>query len=85
MDFRDREVAYIRTTRLNGVRRALKIANLNTDTVQDIAARWVFWHLSHFSTNYKLMFGELPRRPYAASSLSDLNKVNIAQFDICWR
>lgn len=53
-------VAYIRTMRLNGVRRELKIADPHTDTVQDIAARWGFWHLSHFSTDYKLMFCELP-------------------------
>jgi AraC family transcriptional regulator, ethanolamine operon transcriptional activator len=53
-------VAYIRATRLNGVRRALKSANPQKDTVQDIAARWGFWHLSHFCTDYKSMFGELP-------------------------
>jgi AraC family transcriptional regulator, ethanolamine operon transcriptional activator len=53
-------VAYIRAMRLNGVRRALKKANPQTDSVQDIAARWGFWHLSHFCTDYKFMFGELP-------------------------
>ncbi|GHU15365.1 hypothetical protein AGMMS50225_28560 [Betaproteobacteria bacterium] len=30
------------------------------DTVGDIAARWGFWHLSHFAADYKEMFGELP-------------------------
>jgi AraC family ethanolamine operon transcriptional activator len=28
--------------------------------VQDIAARWGFWHLSHFANDYRRMFGELP-------------------------
>jgi len=53
-------VAYIRAMRLNGVRRELKLAMTETETVQDIAARWGFWHLSHFCTDYRLMFGELP-------------------------
>ena len=29
-------------------------------TVQDAAARWGFWHLGHFVTDYRHMFGELP-------------------------
>ena len=53
-------VAYIRAMRLNGVRRELKVADPRHDTVQDVAARWGFWHLSHFCTNYRRMFGELP-------------------------
>ena len=61
-------VAYIRTMRLNGVRRELKMANPHTDTVQDIAARWGFWHLSHFCTDYRLMFGELPSATLRHSS-----------------
>jgi len=28
--------------------------------LSDIAARWGFWHLSHFAADYKSMFGELP-------------------------
>ncbi len=53
-------VAYIRAVRLNGVRRELKASAPQTANVQDIAARWGFWHLSHFSTDYRHMFGELP-------------------------
>jgi AraC family ethanolamine operon transcriptional activator len=53
-------VAYIRAVRLNGARRELKAADPLRATVQDIAARWGFWHLSHFSTDYRHMFGELP-------------------------
>ena len=34
-------------------------------SIQDIAARWGFWHLGHFSTNYRELFGcrrsETPR------------------------
>ena len=53
-------VAYLRALRLNGVRRSLKTADPARDTVQDIAARWGFWHLSNFAIYYRRMFGELP-------------------------
>ena len=53
-------VRFLRAQRLNGVRRALKAAVHGADSVQDIAARWGFWHLGHFVTDYKRRFGELP-------------------------
>ncbi|MBI2309069.1 MAG: helix-turn-helix domain-containing protein [Rhodocyclales bacterium] len=54
-------VAYLRAIRLNGTRRALRAASgTPSASVADIAARWGFWHLSHFAADYKLMFGELP-------------------------
>lgn len=54
-------VAYLRAIRLNGTRRALRAAAGDPHvTVADIAARWGFWHMSHFAADYKLMFGELP-------------------------
>jgi len=52
-------VAYLRALRLNGVRRELKFATPTT-SVLDVAARWGFWHPSHFSADYKQLFGELP-------------------------
>lgn len=52
-------VGYLRALRLNGARRALRAAG-DGATVQDIAARWGFWHLSHFASDYRRMFGELP-------------------------
>jgi AraC family ethanolamine operon transcriptional activator len=53
-------VSYLRATRLNGARRMLKTADPKRHSVQDIAARWGFWHLSHFAKDYRRMFGELP-------------------------
>lgn len=52
-------VKYLRSLRLNGVRRALRAAG-PSETIQDIAAHWGFWHLSQFSSDYKKLFGELP-------------------------
>lgn len=54
-------VVYLRAVRLNSVRRMLKQAAGNPGAcVADIAARWGFWHLSHFAADYKALFGELP-------------------------
>jgi len=54
-------VKFLRAIRLNAVRRALKSADANgRETVADVAARWGFWHLSHFAAEYKAMFDELP-------------------------
>jgi AraC family transcriptional regulator, ethanolamine operon transcriptional activator len=35
-------------------------ANGPKNSVQDIAARWGFWHLSQFAQDYRKLFGELP-------------------------
>lgn len=53
-------VSFLRAMRLNGVRRELKRADPGNTHVADIAARWGFWHLSHFAADYRAMFGELP-------------------------
>lgn len=54
-------IKFLRAIRLNAVRRALKAASPDGHTtVADIAARWGFWHLSHFAAEYKTMFDELP-------------------------
>lgn len=51
---------YLRVQRLNGVRRDIKNHTNPCETLADIAARWGFWHPSHFSAAYKRLFGELP-------------------------
>jgi len=51
---------YLRALRLNGVRRELKRSSRTDAAVQDVAARWGFWHLGDFSADYKRHFDELP-------------------------
>jgi AraC family ethanolamine operon transcriptional activator len=55
-------VKYLRAVRLNGVRRELLAG---ADAIQDVAARWGFWHLSQFARDYRRQFGELPSRTRA--------------------
>jgi AraC family ethanolamine operon transcriptional activator len=52
--------AYLRTLRLNGVRRALRAPEHPFAEVQDIAAQWGFWNPSQFACDYKKLFGERP-------------------------
>lgn len=57
---------YLRIVRLNAVRRQLRSGS-SQQSIGDVAARWGFWHLGHFSHHYKALFGETPRqtRPQA--------------------
>lgn len=53
-------MAYIKIQRLNGVRRALKNADIDTTMVMQLAHQWGFWNAGHFARDYYEMFGELP-------------------------
>jgi len=51
---------YLRAIRLNGVRRQLRQAAAQGQSVQDVAVHWGFWHFSQFATDYRKLFGETP-------------------------
>src|SRR6185369_5093260 len=52
---------YLRTIRLNEVRKALLDADTtNVTTVTSAAMDWGFWHLGEFAAAYKGLFGEVP-------------------------
>ncbi|QBR03297.1 helix-turn-helix domain-containing protein [Paraburkholderia pallida] len=55
-------LTYLRSVRLAGVRRLLRSTTPEALTIGDAAARWGFFHLSHFSRDYRNLFGELPSR-----------------------
>jgi AraC-like DNA-binding protein len=52
--------AFIRHQRLHGVRRALRDAPPAAGAVKESALRWGFWHMGHFSREYRSLFGESP-------------------------
>jgi AraC family ethanolamine operon transcriptional activator len=54
-------VAYIRSLRLNAVRRALHDQSTPPRSISDIALDNGFWHLSQFATDYRKLFGEMPK------------------------
>lgn len=64
---------FLKAVRLNACRRRMREASVATPTVQEIAAQWGFFHMGHFSADYKAMFGELPsqtlHRAQAARSM----------------
>ncbi|MGC6371890.1 helix-turn-helix domain-containing protein [Pseudomonas sp. K2I15] len=61
-------VAYLRALRLNAVRRELRTST-QPHGVQQVAARWGFWHLSRFSSDYRTLFGECPSQTLRRTEL----------------
>ncbi|MBY4674741.1 helix-turn-helix domain-containing protein [Burkholderia multivorans] len=53
-------VAYLRTIRLNAVRRLLRTTSAQQLGVGEAAASWGFTHLGYFAREYRDLFGELP-------------------------
>ena len=53
-------LAWLRTLRLNAVRRALKTA----PSVTAAATQLGFWHFGRFSHDYQVLFGELPSHTF---------------------
>ena len=51
---------FIRHQRLHGVRRALLESGPGLGAVKGTALEWGFWHMGHFSRNYRKLFGESP-------------------------
>lgn len=51
---------YLRSVRLNGVRRDLMSTRASDASIADIASRWGFFHMSHFAEDYQALFNELP-------------------------
>jgi len=51
---------FLKAVRLNACRRRLREVSVASLTVQEVAAQWGFFHMGHFSADYKAMFGELP-------------------------
>ncbi|RUR34559.1 helix-turn-helix domain-containing protein [Vreelandella nanhaiensis] len=58
---------FLRMTRLNRVRRALRAAT-PSQSVTEIATCWGFWHLSQFAHDYKHQFGECPSQTLASNT-----------------
>jgi len=51
---------YLRSVRLNGVRRELMSTCAAEISIGDLASRWGFFHMSHFAEDYQELFNELP-------------------------
>jgi AraC-like DNA-binding protein len=55
-----RPISFLRHQRLHGVRRALLTAPPASGVVKESALAWGFWHMGHFSREYRTLFGESP-------------------------
>ncbi|MBT2340004.1 MULTISPECIES: helix-turn-helix domain-containing protein [Pseudomonas] len=63
-----RPVEYLRNLRLNAVRRCLITTQATAQNVGEIAVAMGFFHLSHFATHYRELFGESPSETPRAGS-----------------
>jgi AraC family ethanolamine operon transcriptional activator len=52
--------AYLKSRRLVAVRHELLRSLPSKSSINEIADRWGFWHMSQFATDYRQFFGELP-------------------------
>ncbi|MCI0658294.1 MAG: helix-turn-helix domain-containing protein, partial [Acidobacteria bacterium] len=53
-------VQYLKLRRLHQVRRALRRADADLNTVQSVANRFGIWHMGRFAVEYRSLFGESP-------------------------
>jgi len=53
---------YLQNLRLNAIRKELISQNKKTVNVSDIAFKYGFFHSSHFTSEYKKLFGETPTK-----------------------
>lgn len=53
---------YLKILRLNEARRVLKSEPREQSSIKSIAYRMGFWHLGHFFTDYRRLFGETPQQ-----------------------
>lgn len=51
---------YLQQLRFNAIKKELVFADPNFCTVSQIANKYNFFHMGHFSTEYKKLFGKTP-------------------------
>ena len=51
---------YLKSYRLNAVRKEMIAQNPSHLKITDVANKWGFWHMGQFAQDYKRRFGELP-------------------------
>lgn len=51
---------YLKRLRLNGAYTRLRSADRAQTRIIDVAMDWGFWHMGHFTKDYRSMFGETP-------------------------
>ena len=61
-------ITFLRHQRLHGVRRALLASSPMPGQVKRTAIEWGFWHMGHFTTEYRELFGESPSKTLSRRS-----------------
>jgi AraC-like DNA-binding protein len=58
---------FLQRLRLNRARRLFRTMGKQSLSIQDVAAASGFWHMGHFSTHYRHLFGETPSETVRSS------------------
>jgi AraC family transcriptional regulator, ethanolamine operon transcriptional activator len=53
-------MAYLKRKRLQSVRQTLLLSEKGRTRIIDVAANCGFWHMGHFTSDYRATFGETP-------------------------
>lgn len=61
-------MAYFKRQRLSGVHQALQRCDKDRTRIIDVATYWGFWHMGHFTADYREMFGEVPSQTLCNTS-----------------
>ncbi len=59
---------YLHLLRFNAVRKELLFADPHSTSISNIAFKYQFFHMGHFSTGYKQLFGETPSETLQGTS-----------------
>ncbi|WP_294951118.1 response regulator transcription factor [Sulfurovum sp.] len=59
---------YLQVLRLYAIRDELKLADPRVTKVSDIALKYAFFHMGHFASEYKKLFGESPMETLKSSN-----------------
>ncbi|SFV61837.1 Transcriptional regulator, AraC family [hydrothermal vent metagenome] len=71
---------YLQILRLHAIRNELKLSNPKRTRVSDIALKYAFFHLGHFASEYKKLFGELPMQTLQEDSYKSNHTIPLSIF-----
>jgi len=63
---------YLQILRLHAIRDELKLADPRVTKVSDVALKYAFFHMGHFASEYKKLFGETPVETLKGGNKRDL-------------
>jgi AraC-like DNA-binding protein len=64
---------YLHHLRLNAIKKELLFADPHSTSISNMAEKYQFFHMGHFSTGYKQLFGETPSQTLAHKAVKTMS------------